>query len=66
MYPNKNVRYGEKNNALFLLIDLFLVIVVHEIPVKELYQFLFDETKAKETTLMFGVMWFLHKKGRLP
>jgi hypothetical protein len=43
-----------------------IVVVVHEIPVDELYQFLFDETKAKETTLMFGVMWFLHKKGRLP
>ncbi|CAF1447277.1 unnamed protein product [Rotaria sordida] len=42
------------------------LIVVHEIPVDELYQFLFDETKAKESSLMFGVMWFLHKKGRLP
>jgi len=42
------------------------LVVVHEIPVKELYQFLFDETKTKEPTVMFGVMWFLHKKGRLP
>ncbi|CAF0729742.1 unnamed protein product [Rotaria sp. Silwood1] len=41
-------------------------IAIHEIPVDELYQFLFDETKAKEASLMFGVMWFLHKKGRLP
>ncbi|CAF4260463.1 unnamed protein product, partial [Adineta steineri] len=42
------------------------LIVVHEIPVDELYQFVFDQTKAKETSLMFGIMWFLHKKGRLP
>jgi hypothetical protein len=53
-----------KNKYRFF-IYLLIVIVVHEIPVDELYQFLFDETKAKETTLMFGVMWFLHKKGRL-
>ncbi|CAF1408679.1 unnamed protein product [Adineta ricciae] len=42
------------------------MIMVQEIPVSELYSLLFDETKAKETTLMFGVMWFLHKKARLP
>ncbi|UJR25390.1 hypothetical protein I4U23_006738 [Adineta vaga] len=42
------------------------LIVVQEIPVNELYPFLFDESKAKETTLMFGIMWFLYKKGRLP
>jgi UDP-sugar diphosphatase len=55
-----------KRKSLYRSIYLFIVIVVHEIPVDELYQFLFDETKAKETGLMFGVMWFLHKKGRLP
>ncbi|CAF2137250.1 unnamed protein product [Rotaria magnacalcarata] len=41
-------------------------IAIHEVHVDELYQFLFDETKAKEASLMFGVMWFLHQKGRLP
>ena len=55
-----------KRDKSLLFIDLCLVIVVHEIPVDELYHFLFDETKAKETTVMFGVMWFLHRKGRLP
>ncbi|CAF3330465.1 unnamed protein product [Rotaria socialis] len=44
----------------------FEFIAIHEVHVDELYQFLFDETKAKEASLMFGVMWFLHKKGRLP
>ena len=47
-------------------IYLASVIVVHEVPVDEAYRLLFDESKAKETTLMFGIMWFLHKKGRLP
>ena len=65
MHRNKNVRSTRKKNQPFS--DVFLVVVVvHEIPVGQLYQFLFDETKAKETTLMFGIMWFLHKKGRLP
>jgi hypothetical protein len=45
---------------------LILVVVVQEIPVDELYQLLFDQSKAKEPSMMFGIMWFLHKKGRLP
>ena len=65
MHPNKNVSPSRKKTNVFYPFVL-LVVVVHEIPVDQLYQFLFDETKAKETSLMFGVMWFLHKKGRLP
>lgn len=48
-----------------MFIDSLLVIAIEEIPVDKVYQFLFDETKVKEPSCMFGVMWFLHKKGRL-
>ncbi|CAF1007796.1 unnamed protein product [Didymodactylos carnosus] len=42
------------------------LIVVHEISVNDVYKFIFDETKAKSTNLMFAMFWFLHQKKRLP
>jgi UDP-sugar diphosphatase len=61
----RKIKLKNSYNFLFF-IHLLIVIVIHEVPVDKLYEFLFDETKAKEASLMFGIMWFLHKKGRLP
>jgi len=33
------------------------------LPIEELREFLFDETKVKSAGLLFAMTWFLHKYG---